>query len=98
MDCRIIWSDPALQDLNGIVRYIAEDNPDAASALADCIFEKVMMLAKQPEMGGQVKEELFGETRKLVVGSYLIFYEFNPHDCLVEIIRIRHGAQKPPLI
>ena len=98
MDCRIIWSDPALEDLSGIVRYIAEDNPDAAQALADRIFEKISAAAQQPKMGSLARADLFGETRKLVEGSYLIFYEYNPHDCLVEIIRIRHGAQKPPLI
>ncbi|MAE31258.1 MAG: plasmid stabilization protein [Verrucomicrobiales bacterium] len=98
MDCRIIWSNPALEDLNGIVRYIAEDNPEAAGAMADRILGKVEVLAQQPEMGGMVRADLFANTRKLVEGPYLIYYEFIPNDHLVEIIRIRHGTRKPPLI
>ena len=35
MAFHIIWSNTAVEDLKGIVQYIALDDPDAAAKLAD---------------------------------------------------------------
>ncbi|MGJ8634695.1 MAG: type II toxin-antitoxin system RelE/ParE family toxin [Luteolibacter sp.] len=47
---RLIWTDPALQDLEQIADYIALDNPDAAKRLIKEVFQKVELLEQFPEM------------------------------------------------
>lgn len=42
---RIVWTEPARQDLREILSYIAEDNPKAARALLAEIKERVDVLA-----------------------------------------------------
>jgi toxin ParE1/3/4 len=37
----VIWTEPALADLDAIADYIALDKPDAASALVKRVFEHV---------------------------------------------------------
>ena len=37
----LIWSEPALQDLDAMADYIALDKPDAARALVARVFDKV---------------------------------------------------------
>ncbi len=41
MAFHIIWSNTAVEDLKGIVLYIALDNPDAAAKLADRIVQRI---------------------------------------------------------
>ena len=45
---RIIWTEPALQDLDMIADYIAFDKPQASSKLVRQIFAKVENLSKFP--------------------------------------------------
>ncbi|MGJ8644677.1 MAG: type II toxin-antitoxin system RelE/ParE family toxin [Luteolibacter sp.] len=47
---RLIWTDPALQDLEQIADYIAIDNTDAAKRLVRKVFRKVEQLEQFPEM------------------------------------------------
>ena len=46
---RLIWTEPALQDLDAIADYIALDNPQAAKALVQRVFQHVEQLTTQPE-------------------------------------------------
>ena len=45
----IVWSEPALSDLDAIADYIALENPAAASELVKRIVEHVGRLADHPE-------------------------------------------------
>lgn len=36
----VVWTEPALSDLDAIADYIAIDNPDAARALVQRVFEQ----------------------------------------------------------
>jgi len=46
----VVWSEPALQDLDQIADYIALDDPIAANKLVRAVFEKVDLLETFPEM------------------------------------------------
>ena len=48
---QIIWTEPALLDLNNIAEYIALDKPSAASHLVQKVFSKTERLEKFPESG-----------------------------------------------
>jgi plasmid stabilization system protein ParE len=53
---KVIWTEPALSDLDTIADYIALDNPDAARSLVRRIFQHVGHLAAHPELGSKIPE------------------------------------------
>ena len=48
---QIIWTEPALNDLNNIAEYIAVSNPNAAKQLVENVFSKVQALEPFPDSG-----------------------------------------------
>ena len=56
----IVWSEPALADLDAIADYIALENPVAASELVKRIFGHIGQLADHPESGS--RPQLIAET------------------------------------
>jgi toxin ParE1/3/4 len=71
---RIIWTEPALQDLEGIADYISLDKPTAASKFVQRVFERIEQLANHP-LSGSVPAELQGtHYRQLVIPPVRIFY------------------------
>jgi plasmid stabilization system protein ParE len=98
MDCKVLWTSPALKDLTGVLQFIAEDNPDAAERIGQRILGRTDLLQSQPELGSFVGRRPRGEARRLVVGSYIVYYRFRRPDQLVEITHVWHGARRPPLI
>lgn len=71
---QIIWSEPALINLEDIAEYIALSNPQAASALVQKILEKIERLELFPK-SGKIPAEIaeFGY-REVVVHPCRIFY------------------------
>ena len=45
----VIWTEPALSDLDTIADYIALDNPEAAKLLVQKVFRHVEQLADHPK-------------------------------------------------
>ena len=52
----IVWSEPALADLDAIADYIALDNPSAASDLVRRVFAHTDQLAEHPRSGPKLSE------------------------------------------
>ena len=70
----VIWTEPALQELDAIAEYIALDNPVAASKLVEQVFAKTDRLADFPQ-SGRVPPELPNSIyREVVVPPCRIFY------------------------
>jgi toxin ParE1/3/4 len=70
----VIWTEPALQELDVIAEYIALDNPAAASQLVQEIFDKTERLEDFPQ-SGRVPPELRNSVyREVVVPPCRIFY------------------------
>ncbi len=71
----IIWTEPALNNVNEIAEYIAIHNEQAAKALVQKIFSKVDRLTEHPD-SGKVPAELKGFAfREVVVPPCRIFYK-----------------------
>jgi toxin ParE1/3/4 len=71
---RLIWSEPALLDLNEIAEYIALDNPSAASRYVRRVFDRVIRLEVHPNSGKQVPELPRSHYREIIVPPCRIFY------------------------
>ena len=71
---RLIWTEPALTDLEVIAEYIALDNPDAATALVRKVFETVDRLVLFPNSGSKPPEIKRLPYRQVIVPPCRIFY------------------------
>lgn len=79
----VIWTDPALQELNAIAEYIALDNPAAASRLVEQVFDKTDQLEDFPK-SGRIPPELPNSVyRKVVVPPCRIFYREDERQILI---------------
>jgi plasmid stabilization system protein ParE len=70
----VIWTEPALQELDAIAEYIALDNPAAASKLVKDVFDKTGRLENFPQSGRIAPELPDSVYRELVVPPCRIFY------------------------
>jgi toxin ParE1/3/4 len=70
----IIWSEPALADLEAIADYIALESPAAAAELVQRVLAHVGQLAEHPESGVRVPELSRSRYRQLVQPPCRVFY------------------------
>lgn len=79
----IIWSEPALGDLDAIADYIALENPVAASALIQRIFGHVAQLADHPDSGSRPQELGRSRYRQIVEPPCRVFYRYDGHKVFI---------------
>jgi addiction module RelE/StbE family toxin len=88
---RIIWTEPALHDLDEIADYISLDKPVAATRFVQRVFERIEQLATHPK-SGSVPAELKGtQYRQLVIPPVRIFYR--AQNDAVYIVYIMRGER-----
>jgi toxin ParE1/3/4 len=71
---QIVWTEPALSDLDAIADYIALDNPGAAKALVQRIFRHVEQLAAYPKSGSKPQELKGWRYRQIIEPPCRVFY------------------------
>ena len=64
---RLIWTEPALSDLEAAADYIALENPAAACRLIERVFETVKRLERFPNSGKHPRELPRSSYREVVV-------------------------------
>lgn len=79
----VIWTDPALQELNEIAEYIALDNPAAASRLVEEMFDKADRLENFPK-SGRIPPELPNSVyREVLLPPCRVFYREDEKQVLI---------------
>jgi toxin ParE1/3/4 len=73
----IIWTEPALLDLNDIAEYIALENVVSAKQLVQTIFSKVERLETFPDSGRIPSELEHLSYREVVINPCRVFYKQN---------------------
>lgn len=73
----IIWTEPALNELDEIADYIALENPQAARKLVQRVFEHIQQLADHPESGSKPPELKGWRYRQIVEPPCRIFYRID---------------------
>ena len=96
MDCKVIWTDPSIDDLREIVSYIAAGNSDTAKRVGYDIIRTVELLQDFPLLGPAYPPGSSGRIREILSWNYRIFYRVSAKKHLVEILRIWHGARGQP--
>ena len=90
---KVVWSAESIHQIEAITDYIAEDDPNAAYALADRIFTVTeTVLSKHPKAGRPGRVE--GTRELLVHASYIVAYEVT--DEMIGILTVRHTARLWP--
>jgi len=97
----IIWSEPALGDLDAIADYIALENPIAASTLIKRMLGHVEQLADHPESGSRPQELGRSRYRQIVEPPCRVFYRYDGHKVFIlyvmrseRLLRRRHLASR----
>lgn len=71
---KVVWSEPALSDLDAIADYIALDNPRAARELVQRVFAHVVQLAAHPMSGSKPPELRGWRYRQIIEPPRRVFY------------------------
>jgi addiction module RelE/StbE family toxin len=79
----IVWSEPALADLDALADYIALENPVAASELVKRIFSHVEQLTDHPESGSYPQELGRSRYRQIVESPCRVFYRYDGHKVFI---------------
>lgn len=91
---RLIWSPPALRDVQRLYHFLASQSTDAAQKAVKTIREGVKVLALQPGMG-RPAEEMTPEFREWLIdfghSGYVILYRLE--DDAVMILAVRHQKE-----
>jgi toxin ParE1/3/4 len=74
---QIIWTEPALNDLDAITDYIAIENPQAAAEFVQRVFAHVEQLAAHPESGSRPLELKRSRYRQIVEPPCRVFDRFD---------------------
>ncbi|NOQ69720.1 MAG: type II toxin-antitoxin system RelE/ParE family toxin [Gammaproteobacteria bacterium] len=89
---QIIWTEPALLDLNEIAEYIALDKPGAASHLVQKVFSKTERLEQFPESGRKPPELKKSRYKEIIVDPCRIFYRIEKEK--VYILNVMRSERK----
>lgn len=79
----IVWTEPALSDLDAIAEYIALENPIAASEIVKRIFGHIEQLADHPESGSRPQELGRSRYRQIVEPPCRVFYRYDGHKVFI---------------
>ena len=92
----LIWTEPALQDLDAIADYIALDKPMAARGLVARVFEHVAQLEAHPESGSNARElgRLSRRYRQIVEPPCRVFYRYERSSERVFVLYVMRGEMR----
>ena len=74
---QVIWTEPALNDLDAIADYIAIENPVAAAELVKRVFSHVEQLEAHPDSGSKPPELKRSRYRQIVEPPCRVFYRYD---------------------
>jgi plasmid stabilization system protein ParE len=90
----VIWTDPAIADLEEIMNFIARDSPRYALDVGERIYEAAGKLELGPRAGWMVPEFGVDHFREVLMRPYRIIYELRGGACY--IVAVIHGRRELP--
>ena len=88
---RVVWASRALQDLEAIANYIAQDSPAYARGVVRNIVNQTKMLGRFPRAGRKVPQFDEEEIREVIAYNYRIVYRLGEGEVI--IAAIVHGKR-----
>jgi toxin ParE1/3/4 len=87
----VIWTEPALAQLQAILEYIALDRQEAAEAVAKRVFAATDRLASLPKLGRPIPEFPHRNYRELWAKPCWLYYRID--DSRAIILHVRRAEQ-----
>ena len=94
MGWRIIFAPRARDRLVEVVRFIGQDDPQAAIRFGDYLIDRTESLANFPELGMPYRKR--PNVRRLLCKSYYIYYRVRRNEQLIEIMDYWHATRREP--
>ena len=94
MGYKVIFAPQAIERLEEIVRYIAQDNPSLAEKFGLHLVDQTGLLAEFPELGQPYRKR--ANVRRLWCKPHFIYYRVQHDKQLVEIMDYWHTARREP--
>lgn len=88
---KIVWTEPAVEDLRELHAYIARDSETYASGFVERIILAADRLADYPKVGRIVPETNDENVRELLYQRYRIIYRVKGDS--IEMLSVIHGAR-----
>lgn len=79
----VVWTEPALSDLDAIADYIAVEDPGAAARLVERVFRHVEQLEAHPKSGSRPSELKGSRYRQIVEPPCRVFYRYDGECVLI---------------
>lgn len=93
MAFQVLVTELANEDLAGLVRYIARDNPAAAERFGLALLEKLKLLREHPMLGRVVPERGEPNLREIIHPPYRVVHRVREREQIVEVLRFWLGAR-----
>ena len=91
----ILWTEPAIKDLESIHTFIARNSKFYADAFVANLIQKTESLQQFPLLGRIVPEIGDEHTRELLVENYRVVYDVNAE--VVRILAVIHSSREFPI-
>lgn len=94
----VIWTEPALSDLEAIADYIALDNPKAAAELVQKVYQRIGQLATHPESGRYLPDLDNARYREIIEPPLRVIYRHEQQTVyVVHVVRSERLLRAPNL-
>jgi addiction module RelE/StbE family toxin len=85
----VVWSNPAVDDLEAAVAFVAHDSEAYARSLAQLAVDAAESLQRFPNRGHRLPDSKLSRFRELIIGSYRLVYVVERDRVL--IVAVLHG-------
>ena len=96
MAWEIVWTEPALEDLQKISECYVERNSKAGEKIVHAIVERVELLASVPLLGAPLPRDPSQNKRQVISGKYRIIYRVMQESQRIEVLTVWHGSRQDP--
>ena len=94
----VIWTEPALSDLDAIADYIALENPAAARAFVRRVFDHVDQLIDHPRSGSKPPELRGWRYRQIVEPPCRVFYREDSNRVFILYVMRAERLLRPEML
>ena len=91
MDCRVVWSPEAIEDVESIAAYISRDSEHYAGSVVEKILGLTRDIASSPYVGRTVAELGDESIRERIIYSYRLIYRIRSN--VITIAAVIHGKR-----
>ena len=91
---KVVFTDEALRDLDGILTYIGEHYPAIVASVEERMHAAIQRIGAWPESAPRIEKREGVRVVSLIPYPYRLFYQITPNG--IEILHLHHAARRLP--